>query len=181
MISGSISRRYARALLAIGVESGRYEPFGEALQRVAELMQDKSLQTVLENPSILPSRRKAVMAELLTRLGLEGPVRSLCLLLVDRSRTEFIPAIAREYRVMADEHAGRIRASVTSAQALDAGSATRLTRALEEKTGKRVILEQRTDPELIAGLVTTVGSIVYDGSVRTALEQLRHSLLEHEQ
>ena len=89
--------------------------------------------------------------------------------------------IAREYRLMADEHAGRVRADVTSAQTLDSENVSRLKGALEQKTGKQIILEQKTDSNLIAGMVTKIGSIIYDGSIRTRLEQMRQALLEGEQ
>jgi F-type H+-transporting ATPase subunit delta len=36
--------------------------------------------------------------------------------------------------------------------------------------------EYRQDPELIAGTVVRIGSTIYDGSVRTRIEKLRHQL-----
>jgi len=81
---------------------------------------------------------------------------------------------------MLDVYVGRVRASVTSADRLEAEQVARLKKALEGKTGKHVVLEQQTDPELIAGMVTQIGSVVYDGSIRTRLQQMRHTLLAGE-
>lgn len=181
MISGSIARRYAKALLAIGVETNQFETFGTEVDQFAALLGNKELRTTLENPSIPHSRRKAIMEGIIARVQPSPTMRSFLLLLVDRSRTEFLPSIAREYRLMADEHAGRVRADVTSAQTLDSENVSRLKGALEQKTGKQIILEQKTDSNLIAGMVTKIGSIIYDGSIRTRLEQMRQALLEGEQ
>ncbi|HLT35576.1 MAG TPA: F0F1 ATP synthase subunit delta, partial [Enhygromyxa sp.] len=79
-------------------------------------------------------------------------------------------------RDLADEAAGRIRATVKSATALDPAAQTRIKSALESATGKQVLLETAVDPELIGGLVAHVGSFTLDRSVRTSLDKLRSSL-----
>ena len=178
MLSGSIARRYAKALLAIGIEKSQFDAFGPELVAFAELLGNSELRDTLHNPSHPLSRRKAILVAILEKLSFSEPVRNLLLLLLDRNRTEFIPSIARECRALCDEHAGRVRAKVVSAQPLDSAALTRLVSALESKTGKKVLLEQSADPELIAGMVTQVGSLIYDGSLRTRLQQLREALLE---
>lgn len=181
MITGSIARRYAKALLAIGIDEKSYEKIGEELQSFAGLLKHKELRDTLENPSYPLSKRKAVVEQLLGQLKPSKTVQSFLLLLTERNRISALPGIAREYQNMVDEHVGRVRASVTSASELKSGDVGRLKQALEQKTGKDVILEQNMDPELIAGMVTQIGSIIYDGSMRTRLEQMRHTLLEAEQ
>lgn len=181
MISGSIARRYAKALLAIGVDAKTFEKLGDELEQFAALMDNKELRETLENPSYPISKRKAIIKQLLARLKPSKTIQSFVLLLTDRSRLEALPGIAREYKKMVDEHAGRVRADVTSAQKLNMTDVTRLKQALEKKTGKSVILQQSTNPELIAGMVTQIGSIIYDGSIRTRLEQMRQTLIEGEQ
>mgnify|MGYP006305304585 CR=1 FL=1 len=181
MIAGSIARRYAKALLALGVESKKYEQFARELASFAALMTNKDLSTTLANPSYPLSKRKAVVQELLRRLRPDKTVENFILLLTDRNRLDAIDGIVREYQRMVDEHAGRVRATVTTAGKLAPADTSRLKQALEQKTGKKVLLTEEADPELIAGMVTQIGSIVYDGSIRTRLEQMRHSLLEGEQ
>ena len=179
MIAGSIPRRYAKALLSIGIEKQSYEKLGAEIAAFASLLvEHAALRDTLENPSYSHSKRKAIVLALLDRLQPSPSVRSFLLLLCDRNRLEYMTAIVREYQGLADEHAGRVRAGVVSAEALDSEAVLRLKKALEQKTGKQVLLEQSTDPELIAGMVTKVGSIVYDGSLRTRLEQMKSVLIE---
>jgi len=178
LIAGSIPRRYAKALLAIGVEKKNYEKLGSEVAAFARLLVEHAvLRDTLENPSHPQSKRKAIVQSLIDRLAPTPTVKSFLLLLLDRNRLPYLPAIAREYQSLADEHAGRVRADVVSAHALDSDSVARLKKSLEQKTGKQVLLEQKTDPELIAGMVTKVGSIVYDGSLRTRLEQMKDALI----
>jgi len=104
-------------------------------------------------------------------------VQRFVLLLLDRSRIVLLPAIARAYQAMADDHVGRVRAQVTSAEPLTQVALDRVRRSLEQRTGKKVVMETAVDPELIGGLVARVGDLVLDGSVRTQLADLRTKLL----
>lgn len=180
MIIGSIARRYAKALMAIGIDTKKYEIFGKELEKFGGMLDNKELQDVLENPSIAMSKRKAIVEALIKRLHPSQTVRNFVLLLMDRNRITALPSICREYQMLADAHAGRMRATVTSAQKLDLAMVSRLKAALEKKTGKKIILEQTTDPDLIGGVVTQLGSTVFDGSIRTSLEQMRQNLLQGE-
>ncbi len=69
-----------------------------------------------------------------------------------------------------------MRAVVTSATRLDAGAIAKIKAALEQSTGKTVVLDTDVDPELIGGVVTQVGSHRIDRSVKTQLFNLRESL-----
>ncbi len=180
MIIGSVSRRYAKALMAIGTDTKKYEIFGKELEKFAGLLGNKELRDTLENPSIAMSKRKAILEALIKRLHPSKTMRHFVLLLMDRNRIGALPSIHREYQLLADMHAGRMRAKVTSAQKLDLAMVSRLKMTLEKKTGKKIILEQATDPDLIGGLVTQLGSVVFDGSIRTSLEQMRKNLLQGE-
>jgi F-type H+-transporting ATPase subunit delta len=43
-------------------------------------------------------------------------------------------------------------------------------------TGRRVRLQFAVDEDLIGGVVTRVGSTIYDGSVRTQLQQIKQRM-----
>ncbi|MFH1132355.1 MAG: F0F1 ATP synthase subunit delta [Pseudomonadota bacterium] len=178
MIAGSVSRRYAKALLSIGIESNDYEQFGSELDSFADLLKHAGLKEILQNPSYTQAKRGAIVKDLLSRLNLSKPVHNFVLLLTDRNRIGILPQIAEEYRGMADKQAGRIRAHVTTAKGLDSTNLDQLKTVLAQKTKKQVLIEESTDEKLIAGMVTRIGSVVYDGSISTRLTQLRESLLE---
>jgi F-type H+-transporting ATPase subunit delta len=65
---------------------------------------------------------------------------------------------------------------VTSAAPLDADAQERLRQRLGDVTGKDVYLELRQDPALLGGVVTQIGSRVFDGSLKTQLSRLRDEL-----
>jgi F-type H+-transporting ATPase subunit delta len=177
-LSGSIARRYARALFQIGVDNGTEEALGQELADLAELFaQSAELRQALENPVFKPSEKRAILEKLLPRVAPSRSVQSFALLLLQRGRIASLPAVARAYRGLVDVRGGRVRAVVISAQPLGAGDLERVRRSLERRTHKKVMLEAEVDPSLIGGLVARVGDLVLDGSVRTQLASLREKLL----
>lgn len=178
MITGSLARRYAKALLEIGVRQQTYDALGRELDRTADVFaKSPELRTALENPVFPLDKRRLVLDELARRLALSKTVRNFVMLLLEKGRIAALPDIARAHHALVDEHAGRVRATVTSARPLDPKLEARLKSALEKQSGKTVLLEKREDPSIVGGLVTQLGDLVYDGSVRTQLQQMREKLL----
>jgi F-type H+-transporting ATPase subunit delta len=179
MSNGSIARRYARAVMGIGVEDGTYEAVGRQIGALARAMKTSAeLAETLSNPAFPRSDRRKVIQALLERIQAAKTVESFVLLLLDRERIAALPDISRELDRMIDERAGRVSAEVVSAQPLTDTQLGRLKGALEKLSGKQVQISKREDPSLLGGVVAKVGDIVYDGSLRTQLEQMRSSLVE---
>jgi F-type H+-transporting ATPase subunit delta len=178
MVTGSLARRYAKALLEIGIKQQTYDALGKELDRVAETVKSSpELRHVLENPIFALEKRGIILEDVARRLALSKTVRNFVMLLLDKGRIAHLPDIARVHRTLIDEQAGRVRALVTSARPLDKTLEQRLRTALELQSGKTVILEKREDPSIIGGVQAQLGDVLYDGSVKTQLEQLREGLL----
>ncbi len=178
MIVGSLARRYARALLDIGVEDGKYEELGRELDELAAMISgSRDLSEALTNPVFSQARRRAVLEAVLAHAQLSKVTHNVAMMLLDRERIPYLPAIARELHAMVDEKAGRVRAVVTSARPLTQKNAATVQAALEGNSGKKVILEKHEDPSLLGGMVAKLGDTVYDGSVRAQLDKMRERFL----
>ncbi len=174
MISGSVARRYARALLAIGQDQQKDEVIATEFERLAEVYERSSaLQDVLRNPVFSASQRQKVLDGITARLVLSKTTTDAARLLLTRGRMPELPGIARALRELVDDQAGRVRARLISAKPLDKGTEVRIRAALGRSTGKSVVLETKEDPSLLAGIVAQVGDVVYDGSLAAQLQALR--------
>ena len=177
MIEASVSRRYARALFSLALEEGKHERTGEELDVVAQAIRASSeARTVVENPGYTLAQRHAVVDVLVQQLSLSPVTANFLHLLVDRHRLAEIAAIARSYGEMLDEKVGRVRATVTSAKPLSEEEMRRVRDVLSEATRRTIVLDSRTDPKIVGGLVAQVGAKEWDGSIRTQLERLRREL-----
>ncbi len=181
MVNVSIARRYARALLDVATEAGRADAVSEQLSTFASLLADnRDLSNVLLNPAFTGSQRTRVVEGLIQASGQMEPVLANTLrLLVDRNRLAYLPDIARLYRDMADAQAGRVRGHVTSAVPLTLDAVQKISESLRALTQRNVVLEPRVDPSVLGGVAAQVGSTLYDGTLRTQLEQMRRELKQH--
>lgn len=177
MVTGSLARRYARAVIDLGTSAGNLDKMGSDLRSLAKAMHDSAeLQTVLTNPAIRRGDRRRVIDGLLQRIGAQPQTKNLVYLLLDGERLSSVPAISREVDTMIQARSGRVSAEIVSAQPLDAAQLQQITVALEKLSGKKVDVTKREDPELLGGVVAKVGDVVYDGSLRTQLRSIRDEL-----
>ena len=161
----------ARAVRDRRRQPARSRRSGEELGELAALWNESAeLRQALENPVFRPSReaRRAGEAPAAGGADARGAALRRCCC-SSAAASLLLPAIARAYRDLADAHARRVRAEVTSAEQLAPATLDRVRRSLEQRTGKKVIVEAPVDPDLIGGVVARVGDLVLDGSVRTQL------------
>ena len=177
MVTGSLARRYARAVVEIGTAHGNLDKLGADLRALAKAMHDSSeLVTALINPAIRRADRRKVIDGLLQWISAAPHTRNVVYLLLDGERMASLAAIAREVDAMIEARAGRMSAEVTSARPLDATQLSEIINALEKLSGKKVAVTRREDPELLGGVVAKLGDTIYDGSLRTQLRTLRDEL-----
>jgi F-type H+-transporting ATPase subunit delta len=172
-----VARRYAQALLELGVEQGDLDRVVQDLATLAGAWESSAdLRNAIENPLVSHAAKRAVVSDLTDRIGAATTTRQAVLLLVDRRRAKTLPLVARILRELADARQGVIRAEVTTASPLSEAFYARLQAQLERMTGKRVAIDRSTDPSLIAGVVTRLGDRIIDGSLRTRLQSLRDAV-----
>lgn len=173
----AIARRYARALLLIGKEDGQAEAYRMELNQISAMMaQEKSLKPAICNPLYNAAGRKKVLATVIGRLNFSKVMQAFLLLLFDKGRIGFLGNINERYQDLADELKGIARANVVSATLLSAENTEKIRATLSQMTGKNIILEIEQDPGLIGGIVTRVGDLVLDGSIKTQLMNMKETL-----
>ena len=173
----AIARRYAKALLLIGQQDGQTERYRGELQSIAALVAgDRRLDQAINNPLYENAARKRVLQALIAKLALSRAMESFLVLLFEKGRFGFLGHINDFYQKLADDLKGVARATLTSASALSADAVERIREGLSKRTGKEIILEVKQDPGLIGGVVTQIGDLVLDGSIRTQLLNMRESM-----
>lgn len=175
----STARRYAQALFELGVEHDKLTQLGEQLDGVVDAFEKSEVfRHALMNPGVDLDERRQVIRTLSEEWGLTEMLLNFLLVLNDNDRLNLLPDIGRTYGKLVDKKEGNVRATVTSASTLDMSQRRSIEQALENMTGKNVILETDVDESLIGGAVARVGGTVYDGSVRNQLDRLRDKILE---
>lgn len=177
MRESKISKRYAKALLGLGQEDGRYQEYGKNLQEFADFCRDNPefFRAVSSQIFSIEDRRK-VLEFALERVRFADVVKNFLRLLLDKNRIQAVVEISDHYRKLTDEISGITSAEVITARPLKKEVVKELEGALVTLTSKKVRMEVKEDETLIGGVVVKLGDLVLDGSVRAQLESLKESL-----
>ena len=177
----AIARRYAKALILIGKEDGQAEQYRKELGGVSGLM-DKGteLEQAICNPLYHAEGRRKVLQTIIGKLDLSKVMTSFLLLLFDKGRIGYINSINEFYQEFADELKGVAQAKLVSARELSSQAVDKIRAALSKMTGKEITLDIQQNPDLIGGVVTKIGDLVLDGSIKTQLVNMRESLKKGE-
>jgi len=180
--SAAAARRYARALFDVVLkeQAGSIEQVQKDLQQFADLFSaNPTLSNVISNPAIPPSKKVALVKAILERAGsVAQPLAKLMLLLAEQDRLLLLPDLARAYGERLMDHQHVIRGEVTTAVPLAADNVRALEQSLQKATGRTVMLDAKVDPSIVGGVITRLGSTVYDGSVTTQLQKMKQALVE---
>jgi F-type H+-transporting ATPase subunit delta len=117
-----------------------------------------------------------VLETVIEKLNLSKVMKSFLMLLFDKGRIGFISNINEFYQKLVDELKGVARAGLISATELTSETIEKVRKSLSKKTGKDIVLEVEQDPGLIGGIVTRIGDLVLDGSIKTQLLNMRETL-----
>lgn len=173
----TVAHRYAKALADVIMERGQTLAVADEITAFAQLVEQSSeLRGVFASPVIALERKKAVLNELLTRLQFRSTTNNFLQLLLTNQRLHQIDAVRASLMKELDERAGVVSADVTTARPLAANEQENLLNQLQTATGKRVRVNFKLDPEIIGGVVTRVGSVIYDGSVKNQLALMKQQL-----
>ena len=182
MISGSLAKRYAKALFELSTQDHEQDKFLRDLEafigacKVRDQDSNTTLLVLIGARHIPTIHRLGLVDAISNRVIMHPTVTKFLRLVVERGRADGLELIARHFRDMVDVACGRMRAVLCTPQVMDSSATSRVRAALERATGKQIILETMVDPKLIGGVVARVGNYSIDRSIRRSLDQLRDSL-----
>lgn len=174
----TVARRYGTALADVVLKTGETETVKAELRSWEEMMAGNAdLQSAFGNPAIAHADKEKVLESLISRTNPSRTTANFLRVLLRNSRLTELAEINDKFATVLEERSGRVSAEVISARDLSEGQKQELRANIEKLTGKQVDLRFAIDPSIIGGVVTRIGSTVYDGSVKTQLENLKQELI----
>ena len=173
----TMARRYAAALADVVIAQGEAREVQEELNAWAQMLEDNStLLEVFRNPTIPYEQKRNVLNTLIARTRVRPTTANFLQVLLQNHRLSELKEINQRFALQLDERSGVVSAQVTTARAVPDSTKESLRERIGTLTGKKVRLQFSVDEELIGGIVTRIGSTVYDGSVRTQLQQIKQKM-----
>ena len=175
MLKGAVARRYASAVFDLAHKYNTVDPTLQDMQELAQVFSNRKISYLLREPKI-PIRRK----EEALRAALKGRVQdmslNLALLLVQRELVEYMSSIAQAFEQLVLDYRNQAVADVTTATEVNPAERVMIQRALEQRTGKTIIMQLHVNPAILGGAIARVGDRIIDGSVRYRLNVLEQQL-----
>lgn len=178
-MSSVVSRRYARALIDLATKEGIADQVETNLGRTVEtIVQNRKLKNFFFNPVFNSDEKRKLLDMVIEEMKISGLLERFLIFLIEKDRFPLIQSIYKEYVSFADEIHNRAEAVVTTAIPLRDEDKTSLQAKLETLTGKKIYLKVEEDPSLIGGVVTRIGSVVYDGSIKSQMIKLKEQIIK---
>jgi F-type H+-transporting ATPase subunit delta len=176
-IQASLAGRYASALFELASEAGTVSAVESDLETLAEALHESGeLRALIKNPEVSREALGRVLAGLGDTLNLAELTRNFLGVLAQNRRAGELPAVIRAFQSIAAAQRGEVTAEVASAHALTDEQLATLEQKLRARQGRTVKLKTRVDPDLLGGLVVTIGSQRIDSSIRSRLNSLAQAM-----
>lgn len=173
----AVARRYAVALADVVSSRGEAQEVRDELAGWVSMMNSSSqLIEVFLHPTIPHEQKRGVLNELVRRARVRPTTANFLQVLLQNHRLADLEEINRQFTKELDRRSGVVTAQVRTARPVSADVQEALHARLGELTGSRVRLQFEVDEELLGGVVTQIGSTVYDGSVRSQLNQIKRKM-----
>ena len=177
MIPSAVLSRYARALADVALEGGQEVEVLKDLQTYQEICRAvPDLLPAFDNPAIPREVKDKLLTELLARYPVSQTAANFLRVLLGHHRLVYFQEVCALYVLTINARKGVIAAQLRSATSLSEADLRILRESFSRLTGKTVELEVRTEPDLLGGVIVQIESTVYDGSIRTQLEEVRRAL-----
>ena len=177
MSSQTVARRYASALADVLRERQDAARVQEELASWEQMITSNALlMEVFSNPTVPYDQKSKVLNELIARTRVSTTTANFLKILLKNQRLGELAEVNAKLAQVLDERAGVVSADVASARPVSPSIQASLEDTLRKITGKKVRLSFQTDESLLGGIVTRIGSTIYDGSVRNQLQRLKEEL-----
>lgn len=173
----SASLQYANALADVALAQGAAEPAAKQLNDFgAAYAQSAELRTFLASPAVTVEEKHEVIEKITARLGASKIIRNFLFVITDHRRTQLIPEVLVMFQQVIRQRQGVAEALISSAVELSAKQKKELAATLTTLTGKKIETKYSLDPALLGGAVVRIGDTIYDGSLRSRLNEMRSRL-----
>jgi F-type H+-transporting ATPase subunit delta len=174
----TVARRYANALADVVTKTGETDSVRTELKTWEQMINANSdLQTAFGNPAISQDNKEKVLENLIEKTQPTKTTANFLRILLRNNRLTKIGKINEKFSSVLEERSGAVSAEIISARSLSETEKAEMQMNLSKLTGKTVSVNFDTDETLIGGVVTRIGSTVYDGSVKTRLAELKHQMI----
>lgn len=172
--SGAAALRYATAFVDIAESQNKIDSVEKDLNELESMVQgSEDLQKLMNSPLISQEEKIKAVQAIGAKAKFQDVTVNFLSLLAQNSRLNMVLQIMNAVRAEISRRRGEISAQIQTAFKLSKEQEKALQESLAKAVGQAVAINVEVKQDLIGGMVVTVGSQMFDASVKRKLERLK--------
>ena len=177
--SNSTSNSYAMALYELSKESSDLNKVEDGMRGLSNLLNENSeFMEMIASPTITKENKQNVLLEIADQNNFSSILKKFLGFLAIKNRLFFLNKIIESFLNLVSKSKGELKAKLISSKKLSIEEQKKIQNELSKDLKSPLNIDYKYDPDLIAGLIIEVGSVMIDTSVKTKLKKLEKNMLE---
>jgi len=175
----STSKSYARALYELAKENSELNKVEDGMNGMKTLLSDSSdFKEMILNPTVTIEEKNKVIIRIVDQYSFCQTLKKFLIFLTSKNRLFFLNQIIDSFSVLVSSNKGELKAKLLSSKELSKTELEKIRNELSKDFQSPIKIDYKHDPDLIAGLIIQIGSVMIDTSIKTKLKQLQKNMIE---
>ena len=177
--SNSTSKSYAVALYELAKENSELSNVEDEMNGLKKLINDNSdFKKMISGPTIGKEEKQKVMFEIADQYNFSQTLKKFLGYITIKNRLFFLDKIIDSFLNIISINKGELKAKLVSSKQLSKKELENIQNELSKDFKSPIKVDYKYDPNLIAGLIIQVGSVMVDTSIQNKLKQLEKNMVE---
>ena len=177
--SSSTARSYALALYELSKENNDLNKVEEGIKGLHKLLNvSYDFKDIILNPTVAKEDKRNVMFTIADQNNFSGILKKFLGFLATKNRLFFLDKVIESFLNLVSNNKGELKAKIVSSKKLSTGEQKKIQNELSEDFKSQLNINYEYDPNLIAGLIIQIGSVMIDTSIKTKLKKLEKNMIE---
>ena len=177
--SNSTSQSYAVGLYELAKENSELNNAEDGMNGLKKLLNDNSdFKEMISNPTAKKEEKKKVISEIADRYNFSQTLKKFLGFITIKNRLFFLDQIIDSFLNIISINKGELKAKLVSSKQLSKKELENIQSELSKDFKSPIKVDYKYDPNLIAGLIIQVGSVMVDTSIKSKLKQLEKNMIE---
>ena len=177
--SNSTSKSYAIALYELSKENSELDKVENGMKSLNKLLNESSdFKEMILSPTVAKEDKKNVIFAIADQNNFSQILKKFLGFLAIKNRLFFLDKIIKSFLNLISNNKGELKVKLVSSKKLSIEEQKKIQNELSKDFKSPLNINFEYDPDLIAGLIIQIGSVMVDTSIRTKLKKLEKNMLE---
>ena len=177
--SNSTAKSYALALYELSKENSELEKAEDGMKGLKTLLKESSdFREMILSPTVSKEDKKNIILTLADQNNFSENLKKFLGFIAIKNRLFFLNKIIESFLNLVSISKGELKAKLISSKKLSIDEQKKIQKELSEEFKSSLNIDYEHNPDLIAGLIIQVGSVMVDTSIKTKLKKLEKNMIE---